>query len=469
MSPPKLRARPKRKYPQVNLKTILSVLSVFLFTMQMVFMLRYHFSDIVVIQQQVFSSSQTSQDLPKWIQDYFAWHKEMRDKYPGKELFTNPSAPPLIIRTCLGLCGGLNDRLGQLPWDLYVANQTQRVYLIRWERPRPLEEFLVPNEIDWSVPEGVEGFGDMHAVRAITELFPEGDRPSDEFWKSKFDKALEQAKTGEFKDIKVLRHRLLGHLREDVLEERLKALGETDMIHSTLSFGKIFRAFFKPSPGVEVQLNQVYNELGITPGHYTAVHCRVRHPKAFAKGMTVWGKNPDYPADKTGLPWYGETKDFAVAIATHAIQCARTLSSSANEPVYFMSDSNDLVNYVAHELKNESFVASNKTLFENKHDAAALKAVTPTNIVARGASKENAHIDKQKGREPEAYYGTFVDLLLATNARCVTFGVGYYAVFATKISGTQCKLLYQEEEWGGKAGGKAEEICTEETYKHLTE
>jgi hypothetical protein len=38
-------------------------------------------------------------------------------------------------------------------------------------------------------------------------------------------------------------------------------------------------------------------------------------------------------------------------------------------------------------------------------------------------------------RDPPAYYATFVDLFLAVHARYVTYGIGYYAVFATKISG----------------------------------
>ena len=462
--------------PFVTLKCVMLALAVSLFIAQLTLVMRYRFStamDLATISQQIFPAAVVSDNdenrLPKWIENYFRWHKEMRSKYPGTQLFTDPSAPKLLIRTCLGLCGGLNDRLGQLPWDLYLANQTQRVYLIRWERPRPLENFFIPNEIDWSVPEGVEGFGDMKTVRALPALFRDylEDRPDEEFWETQLDQALERAKKGEFKDTKVLRHRLLGHLEEGRLEDRLRALGETDMIHATKTFGMIFRAFFRPSKGVEAQLSQVYEKLHMSPNHYTAVHCRVRHPKATVKGVTVKGKNANYPADKTGLPWYGETKDFAVAVATHAIQCARTLSVDANEPMYFMSDSNDLVRYVAHELKDKEFVARNTSLFENPYDAAALKAIQPTNIVAREVSLENAHIDKQKGRNAEAYYGTFVDLLLAANARCVTFGIGFYAVFATKISGTECKLLYQEEEWGGKAGGKASDICTEETYQHL--
>lgn len=493
-SPRKLRFD-KRKHP-LNVKLVLLALTALLVAVQLGLIVNYRISSNLnyssdvsaasidtqnkqsktvakekLLEQATIQSKDEQKKLPKWIQDYFAWHREMRSKFPGASLFTDPDAPPLLIRTCLGLCGGLNDRLGQLPWDLYLANQTKRVYLIRWERPKPLEEFLVPTgEIDWMVPEGVAGFGDMLSVRAIPRLFEgyDEERPEDDFWSNHLDEGLKRAITGELKDTKVLRHRFLGHLKEEILEERLRALGETDMIHSTQTFGNIFRAFFKPSKEVEEELNQVYRDLGITPGHYTAVHCRVRHPKATVHGVIVRGKNANYPADKSGLPWYGETKDFAVAVGTHAIQCARTLSSDKQEPIYFMSDSNDLVRYVAHELTNSSFVTKNATLFDNKHDTAALKAVESANIVAREVSLENVHIDKQKGRSAEAYYGTFVDLLLAANARCVTFGIGYYAIFATKISGTECKLLTQEEEWGRHVGGKkAAELCTEETYTHI--
>jgi hypothetical protein len=192
----------------------------------------------------------------------------------------------------------------------------------------------------------------------------------------------------------------------------------------------------------------------------------VRHPKATAANVHVKGKNENYPADKTGLPWTGETKDFAVSIATHALQCARTLTKQPDEPIYFFSDSNDLAQYVAHDLKNPVFLKGNATLFQNKHDAAALQVVKNARVISREQTMENAHIDRQKGRDPPAYFATFVDLFLAINARCVTYGIGFYAIFATKISGIQCKLLYQEEQWG-KNGVKSAPLCTEDMYKHL--
>jgi hypothetical protein len=95
-------------------------------------------------------------------------------------------------------------------------------------------------------------------------------------------------------------------------------------------------------------------------------------------------------------------------------------------------------------LKQHAAVLNNSTV-----EQVAFDLSLSMTVVGRPATDENAHIDKQKGRPATAYYGTFLDLFLAINARCVTYGVGYYAVFASKISHTSCKLLYQEEAWGG--------------------
>jgi hypothetical protein len=408
------------------------------------------------------SVADQEEQLPTWISNYVAWHAAMRRQFPGRQLWEDPDAPKLLVRTCLGLCGGLHDRLGQLPWDLYLANQTGRVLLLHWHRPVPLEAFLVPPDggLDWRVPREIPGFfpharqttvsrQDMRLVRdGVPDFFEDyaADHPEDAFWRRDFSLALERAQTGDFAAHKVLRHRLLGHLDEHVLEARLLALGETDPIHATATFGAIFRLFFQLAPDVQTELDTIQASLGLTPNSYAAVHCRVRHPKATV-GM-VKGKNQDYPADKTGLPWQGETRLTAIATATRALQCAHTLQGDHHEgePIYFFSDSNDLVHYMAVELHDPvpPPEAHNSTVEQVAYDLA--QSMT---VLGRPATDENAHLDKQKGRPATAYYGTFLDLFLAIHARCVTYGVGNYAVFASKISHTSCKLLYQEEAWGG--------------------
>jgi len=413
--------------------------------------------------------------LPKWIQSYIQWHAKMREKYPGKQIFLDPDAPKILIRTCLGLCGGLHDRLGQLPWDLYLANQTQRILFIQWERPAPLQEFLMPSELlDWTVPPGIYRPSKpgkvSEQVRAIPQLFGTNctqelyeTNPEPEFWNHDLDICLQQAKQSN--SSKVLRHRILGHLDEAVLEKRLMDLGETDLLHWKSSFGHLFWSMFQPSPNVQKELDQIHEELNITENSYSAVHCRVRHPKATPPKIFVKGKNANYPADKTGLPWVNQTRDFAIATASKALQCAKLHmpgddDDKKKEPLYFFSDSNDLVRFISHELTSPKFLHKNSSLLvKGTYDQDALKQVQSLRVVSRSSETENAHIDRQKGRPPEAYYGTFVDLWIAIQARCVTYGIGYFALFATKLvvgDPKKCELpyVYQEEAWGGRAGTK---------------
>jgi len=409
-----------------------------------------------------------SRTLPAWIRSYLRWHQEMRAQFPGRALWEDPNAPKWLVRTCADvICGGLNDRLGQLPWDLYLANQTNRLLLFHWHMPVHLEEFLLPNELDWRVPRYMDGFfsqkehvpltwdDQKKVIKGVPDLFRDykSGRPAADFFETQIDHALTRAVSGEFKDAKMLRYRMLGHLNEENLERRLQQLGETDLLHYTKSFGRIFKMFFRPSPGLQAELRDVYqNQLRLVPGSYSAVHCRVRHPKATSKKINVIGKDGETIADISGLPWVGEMREFAVRTAIRALRCAQTLLLSKNdmaEPIYFFSDSNDLVRYMAHELSDPAFLNANATLLQsNPVDAAALQLVQSSRVLARDATTPNIHIDRLKGFAPADYYSTFVDVILAANARCLTYGIGNYAAFAAKLSGTSCKLLYLEEEWG---------------------
>jgi len=438
-------------------------------------------SSTPAVQQNIFfygdgnsqhSNPLDSESLPNWIRNYLKWHQEMRAAFPGMKLINDPGAPKLIVRTCVDvICGGLNDRLGQLPWDLYLANQTGRLLLMHWHMPVHLENFLLPNELDWRIPREMAGFFSQKEGEPLTwddqklvmktypDLFRDyrSGRPSSLFFDEQVDQAIKRAVSGEFRDEKLLRHRMLGHMGEENLEQRLQKLGETDTLHWTPSFGIIFRMFFKPSLGLNAEIRAVYDELQLVPARYSAVHCRVRHPKATSSKVNVIGKDGETVADISGLPWIGELREFAVQTAVRALKCARSLippsldATDAEEPIYFFSDSNDLAHYMAHQLNDADFLKANATLLKtNPVDAQALETVQSFGrVVSRDASLANIHIDRLKGFPAADYYSTFVDVILAANAHCVTYGVGNYALFATKLSSTSCRLLYAEELWGG--------------------
>jgi hypothetical protein len=206
------------------------------------------------------------------------------------------------------------------------------------------------------------------------------------------------------------------------------------------------------------------------------VHCRVRHPKAYEAGTMIKGKNDKYPADKTGLPWIEghPLREFACQTAATALGCARAIANhggvvketpnNIQMPVYFLADSNDLVRHVSLELQDMTGYLHTNTTGIYQPLLTEVQSLPRRRIVARDMTLENAHIDRQKGREPAAYYGTFIDLYLAMQAKCVVYGIGYYAALAAKISGTTCAYLYAQEAWGSQVSKQAH-ICPNNTLQ----
>ena len=97
--------------------------------------------------------------LPDWVKEYAAWHEQERARYLDAKRTNSTSADDVrfLIMRCLqgDTCGGASDRLQDAPLNIKLANQTNRVLLIRWEKPAPLETFLVPPKdgIDWRIPD----------------------------------------------------------------------------------------------------------------------------------------------------------------------------------------------------------------------------------------------------------------------------------------------------------------------------
>ena len=186
-------------------------------------------------------------------------------KYPGASLILDPSAPPVLVRICLGYCGGLHDRLGQLPLDLYLANQTGRVLLILWLRNGthlPLEEFLIPPDwgIDWTFPKDVPGWTTQAQVKSQPSAARY--RQYDDLTSSMdaFFSHLSRNSSSSVKEERVVTFAILGHLWESVLEQQLLSLGKVDTIHTTTSFGNIFWTFFKPHPNVQKEFELAYDQ-----------------------------------------------------------------------------------------------------------------------------------------------------------------------------------------------------------------
>jgi hypothetical protein len=466
-----------------------------------------------------------SHSFPRWIQDYITWHYDMRQLYPGALLWTHPKAPHILLRYCVHKCGGLQDRLGNLPTDLYLAYSTKRIYLMTWLHPFRLEDFVQPHSdttssmgggafLNWSVPQDAPNLWTRKQVLQHVDLFHRNPTMN-------VSLAIHQATVGDLANEKVLLTRHLGCLHEQVLERHLQqdpaTTNDNDMIHHTPTFGKLFHALFVPSYSLARRLQEVTTQLQLKPYQYAAVHCRVRHPGGYKYGKVIIGKlGPQGKvvgsADQVGLDFTGEIRQHAIAIATHAVQCTTTMlqmiqlettnnyqqvpPSAKNFPIYFLADSEELVNYMVHHVSNDTVMAPilmagnvDSNLTNNHHpttinetirtELQARHVVAQTRLLSRPLIHPSVHLDRQKNVSLEAVQDIFVDLYLAMGANCVSFGIGNFGYFVSKLSyyARTCRWQYQLT-----VSGKSNDflkrnltnrlptsVCTKETLPQLQE
>eukprot|EP00557_Chaetoceros_sp_GSL56_P008271 CAMPEP_0176501060 /NCGR_PEP_ID=MMETSP0200_2-20121128/13945_1 /TAXON_ID=947934 /ORGANISM="Chaetoceros sp., Strain GSL56" /LENGTH=633 /DNA_ID=CAMNT_0017899893 /DNA_START=347 /DNA_END=2248 /DNA_ORIENTATION=- len=443
--------------------------------------------------------------LPQWIVQYFKWHNDVRTLYPGNKIFTDPQAPKILIRMCHAhLCGGLHDRLGQLPLDLFLAARSNRILMIQWLKPYSLQKFLVPPtppstsiqhanqtqtatatatatgtgahivdySIDWRMPEEwtmcrhlrdcIERFSKIPSLETNVGNGHVRGKNYTQMMDTNFYKLTK----GDLKDEKIVKFEILGHGNEDWLEGHLRREGETDMIHYTPTFGNIFHSFFQLSPPIQTMYNHVTQSLNLTSQEYIAVHLRVRHPSGYRRNAKMDGRYAGN-ADRHVPQFANDFRESAIKAAIRALECTQLLKNGASAswstatessnseflPVYMMSDTKDLVNYFAFDLSNQmANNLYNQSFSENDPESIhfiAKSIASKFHIISRQLDDENLHIDKATPPgKLEQYYSVFLDLFIGINAKCMVFGIGNYAVFAAKISFTPCKIRYQRAKLG---------------------
>jgi hypothetical protein len=99
---------------------------------------------------------QDSMLLPDWMKNYLDWHNEQRNHLTESNFESHRFI--IMIAKKGQVTGGVTDRLRPLPAFLRIANATNRIFMIHWDRPAHLEEFLLPPQggLDWRVPAWME-------------------------------------------------------------------------------------------------------------------------------------------------------------------------------------------------------------------------------------------------------------------------------------------------------------------------
>ena len=305
-----------------------------------------------------------STTTPPWMMEYFRWHHETkRNLNVG-----NWDRTKYLVMHCLERhtrCGGLSDRLRPLPVLILIAARSQRLLLIQWTRPFPLEEFLVPpvGGIDWRAPAW------------LTRKFESEASPG------KLKEVVRVAMTAA----------LIVKTKVQSSDHGAKYYNnQTEADSATFDEVQrdIFQVFFEPSRAVARQLDANMKELGLIPGQYAAAHFRA-----------LYGRDSRPP---------GEMK----AVSVNAVNCASELRPGGK--VFFAADNKLAVEFVNEYAEMNSFP-----------------------IVTLAHSDEPLHLDKALNwtlRSPADYYATFVDLLILSRSRCVTYSNGGFGTFGLLLS-----------------------------------
>ena len=325
--------------------------------------------------------------LPKWMKDYFMWHKKHRqllDQAPQKW----ESYQFLILR-CLATdkCGGASDRLHQIPMVIRLAAETNRLLFIKWEdRPFPLEQFFVPppGGMDWRVPAWLDDKLKFEKDAYIN---------NNNFYLGIL--ANYSMIQGTIVDVMCNFGQRHGRPYYDNKREKGEPNFET-------VYRDVWRSVFQPVPPIQALIEKEFAKLGLVAGNYTSVHVRSQ---------------------------YLSDSRFDKMTNENAINCGLMLQPDL--PVYVASDSAEVTKYLVNYGRQI-----------RKRVMAREVNGTPLHL-DRGA---NFLRDRMHVSEPvDQFYDTFVDLYLLAGAKCVIYGKGGYGKWASLLSyDPNCKKVYTD-------------------------
>lgn len=253
--------------------------------------------------------------LPKWMKEYFEWHREQR-KLLNK---TNVMNFKFLISHCLKIdarCGGTADRLKPLPLFLLVAYKTKRIFMIKWQKPKYLEAFLLPpvGGLDWRLPD---------------YIFP---HIAESYWPAVSLSMIEDQMNNNTEE-PFMTVRFQSHSAGAEYFDANRPYGPTfaEVYH------ELWRMVFTPVPPIQRIIEDKMEEQGLIPGNYAAAHVRAL-----------------YGIEERELFYI---RDWTF----NALNCASMLFPGA--PIFFASDSSIAVTFAEYygELKNSSIAV-------RKHD-----------------------------------------------------------------------------------------------------
>jgi hypothetical protein len=368
--------------------------------------------------------------LPLWMMDYLSWHREQR-RTLNMQNWQEEGRKYLVVR-CLRHdvpCGGLSDRLRHVPLALWIAAQTERLLLIHWEVPAPLEKFLVPpavynnnNSLDWRIPSWLLDHFQFSTRPTVTKV-PELPAVF-----------LNSSSNYNNTNRVLLDMRLQSYKEASDYYNNHAVSNSTDLTESP-DFNAIFRPvwnlLFTPSPAVADLLAGHLQRMRLQPGQYAAAHTRTL-----------------YHFNLTGSDLQSTVENAVNCAAQLYVDSSSSSSSSntnLNTPARILVASDSLaasqlaVVYGRGRVVSQSTRTTSENNKDNNISSTTTEYQTPLHLdreadFLQHHEQRGVLLHHQTALPASAYYNVFVDLYLLANSRCVTYDRGGFGKLGSLLS-----------------------------------
>ena len=363
-----------------------------------------------------YPDARTRFPLPAWLDQFL----QSQPKSTHMEKLLDPNAKFLVMtchlfkETLPEDCGGISDRLYLVPYYLWLAHRTGRIFAIRYSQPHPLEELLIPPDdgFDWTLPDGViDAEWEAYANRSFAEYYEQRRF----VWHAHIDKP-------KWNNTRVI------FANTNLVIPKVAPYSLPPNLNLDDAWPGIFRRMFQPSPGLATMIDTWADQhQHLVPGSYSAAHVRAKFPVGeteiklnVQRGDTMGGgldmKDPG-------------TRASVQQVSSNAVQCAWKANHDTKY-IYFASDSNEMT----------KFVLTEQPLLRQQGGSDGVPIIARPN----GGSDEPVHFQRHD-TTPQDLYPAIFDLWVMAHAKCMAQGYGGFAHFASQLSGYHysCRVLHR--------------------------
>jgi hypothetical protein len=223
------------------------------------------------------STAKLTESLPDFLTDYVHWHARVRSSDILKDSINMNTTTRILLVSIGGQhVGGLADRLRSLPYLLWEAQRTDRLFLMEWTNPCAMQEFLLPplGGIDWTVPTHWKEQQQQQQPSNNNILWYDYDAQDNIPIASTANATLSQA------PVLMVRHSPFTFMTGIPL--LMKKLNVTTWTDPPIILSRIFQLLLTLSPPVQRSMDETMKRLNLIPNHFDAIHLRAHYPGAIS-------------------------------------------------------------------------------------------------------------------------------------------------------------------------------------------